>query len=232
MITLRRSDERGHANHGWLDAYHSFSFGQYYDQENMGYSNLRVINQDRIAPSKGFPPHDHQDMEIVTYILDGALEHRDSMGNRGVIRPGEVQRMSAGSGVTHSEYNHSADETTHLLQIWITPHTRGTDPGYEQTRFDDSEKRGRLRLIASPDGSAGSVTIQQDARVYAALLDENEEIRFQPDGGRRLYLHLARGSLQLNGDLLQAGDGARIEDEPELQISRGSGAEFLLFDLP
>ncbi|MET0092382.1 MAG: pirin family protein, partial [Sedimenticola sp.] len=152
--------------------------------------------------------------------------------NRGVIRPGEVQRMSAGSGVTHSEYNHSADETTHLLQIWITPHTRGTDPGYEQTRFDDSEKRGRLRLIASPDGSAGSVTIQQDTRVYAALLDGDEEIRFHPDGGRRLYLHLARGSLQLNGDLLQAGDGARIEDEPELQISRGSGAEFLLFDLP
>ncbi|OOZ37336.1 pirin family protein [Solemya velesiana gill symbiont] len=232
MITLRRSEERGHANHGWLDAYHSFSFGQYYDPEHMGVSALRVINQDRIAPSKGFPPHDHQDMEIVTYIHDGALEHRDSMGNQGVIRPGEVQRMSAGSGVTHSEYNHSSEETTHLLQIWIQPDTLGIAPGYEQTRFDENEKRGKLRLIASPDGREGSVTIQQDASIYSTLLDGNEDIHYEPGTGRNLYLHLAMGSMQLNGETLQSGDGAQITDEPILVANRGAGAEFLLFDLP
>ncbi|MES9964396.1 MAG: pirin family protein [Candidatus Sedimenticola sp. 20ELBAFRAG] len=232
MITLRPGEQRGHANHGWLDAYHSFSFGQYYDPDNMGFSVLRVINQDRIAPGKGFPPHDHQDMEIVTYILEGALEHRDSMGNQGVIRPGEVQRMSAGSGVTHSEYNHSKEATTHLLQIWVQPDTPGIEPGYEQTRFDEREKQGKLRLIASPDGREDSVTIRQNALIYASLLDGEESIRHEVDSERSLYLHLAKGRMELNGEPLQAGDGAKITGEPELLLSNGTGAEFLLFDLP
>ncbi|MES9888510.1 MAG: pirin family protein [Candidatus Sedimenticola sp. 6PFRAG1] len=232
MITLRPGEQRGHANHGWLDAYHSFSFGQYYDPDNMGFSVLRVINQDRIAPGKGFPPHDHQDMEIVTYILEGALEHRDSMSNQGVIRPGEVQRMSAGSGVTHSEYNHSKEVTTHLLQIWIQPDTPGIEPGYEQTRFDEREKQGKLRLIASPDGREDSVTIRQSALIYASLLDGEESIRHEVDSDRSLYLHLAKGRIELNGEPLQAGDGAKITGESELLLSNGTGAEFLLFDLP
>ncbi|MES9845847.1 MAG: pirin family protein [Candidatus Sedimenticola sp. PURPLELP] len=232
MITLRPGEQRGHANHGWLDAYHSFSFGQYYDPDNMGFSVLRVINQDRIAPGKGFPPHDHQDMEIVTYILEGALEHRDSMGNQGVIRPGEVQRMSAGSGVTHSEYNHSKEVTTHLLQIWIQPDTPGIEPGYEQTRFDEREKQGKLRLIASPDGREDSVTIRQSALIYASLLDGEEKISHEVDSDRSLYLHLAKGRIELNGEPLQAGDGAKITGESELLLSNGTGAEFLLFDLP
>ncbi|GAB4348900.1 MAG: pirin family protein [Gammaproteobacteria bacterium] len=232
MITLRKSTDRGHANHGWLDTYHSFSFDTYYDPAHMGVSVLRVINEDRISPGGGFPPHDHRDMEIITYILEGALEHKDSMGNRSVIRPGEVQRMSAGTGVTHSEFNASDKEPVHLLQIWILPDIRGIEPGYEQTRFPEEERRGKLRLVASPDGENGSVRIHQQARVYAALVDGEEVITHPTEPGRTYYLQLGRGSIQLGEQLLKAGDGATITGEEEILLHRGEAAELLLFDLP
>jgi redox-sensitive bicupin YhaK (pirin superfamily) len=238
MLTLRRAHERGHANHGWLDSFHSFSFASYFDPAHMGVGNLRVINEDRIAPSTGFGTHGHRDMEIVSYVLSGALAHQDSMGNgapggahAGVILPGDVQRMSAGSGVRHSEFNHSADAQTHFLQIWILPSQAGIEPGYEQCHFDAAAKRGRLALIASPDGAQGSVTIHADASIRAGLFDAGESavLPLRPD--RLTYVHLARGSLQVNGQRLDAGDAVTLADEPQLALAEGDEAEVLVFDL-
>lgn len=232
MIDVRKSHQRGHVNHGWLDSYHTFSFGSYYDPEHMGISVLRVINEDRVAPAGGFAPHNHQDMEIISYVLDGALEHKDSMGNASVIRTGEVQRMSAGTGVTHSEFNASDREAVHFLQIWIRPRVTGIAPGYEQIPIPAVEKRGQLRLVASPDGEAGSVTLHQDTWLYATLLDGEEAITHPATPGRRYYLHVVRGSLTLNGLLLEAGDGVSLKDEREIRLSDGQAAEALLFELP
>ena len=232
MISVRRSDERGHANHGWLDSRHSFSFADYYDPDHMGFGPLRVINEDRVAPAQGFGTHGHRDMEIISYVLDGALEHKDSMGNGSVMSHGDVQRMSAGRGVMHSEYNPSRAEPVHFLQIWIEPNVRGIEPGYEQTRFEPAEKRGRLRLIASPDGADGSVTIHQDARVYAGLFDGGESAELVLPTGRRAYVHVARGSAQVNGQALSAGDALRLADEAAVRIQGGDAAELLVFDLP
>ena len=232
MILLRRSGERGHANHGWLDTWHSFSFADYHDPAQMGWSALRVINEDVVAPGMGFGTHGHRDMEIVTWILDGALEHKDSMGNGTVIRPGEAQRMSAGKGVLHSEFNPAPDTPTHLLQIWIEPNVRGVRPSYEQTFFPPEERRGRLRLVASGDGREGSVTIHQDAAIYTALLAPGETVRHALAPGRRAYLHVARGAVTLQSQSLQHGDGAKIADETELGIAATQDAEILLFDLP
>ncbi len=231
MLDLRRSEDRGHADHGWLNAYHSFSFGDYYDPQYMGFGSLRVINEDRIKPGSGFGTHGHKDMEIITYVLEGELAHKDSMGNGSVIRPGDVQRMSAGKGVMHSEFNHAEGASTHLLQIWIMPNVQGIAPGYEERRFDAAEKRGRLRLIASPDGQDGSVTIHQDARLYAGLLDGPEQVVYPIAAGRKVYLHLAQGELSVNGIALKAGDALRITDEQRITLDGGRQAEVLLFDL-
>lgn len=231
MIEIRRSEERGHANHGWLDSYHSFSFADYYDPGHMHFGPLRVINEDRIAGGKGFGTHGHRDMEIVTYVLDGALAHRDSMGNGSTIRHGDVQRMSAGTGVMHSEFNASADEAVHLLQIWVLPQRAGDQPGYEEKRFDDADKRGRLRVVASPDGRDGSVTIHADASIHAALIDGDEQAEFALKQGRRAYVHVARGSLTVNGEALNAGDAAMIVDTSTVTLGKGDAAEVLLFDL-
>jgi quercetin 2,3-dioxygenase len=232
MLTLRKAGERGHANHGWLDSYHSFSFADYHDPSHMGFGPLRVINEDRVASGQGFGTHGHRDMEIISYVLDGELAHRDSMGNGSVIRPGDVQRMSAGTGVRHSEFNHASAQTTHFLQIWIEPAVRGIAPGYEEKRFEAVDKRGRLRLIASPDGAGGSVTIHQDARVHAGLFDggERDTLRLAP--GRRAYVHVARGTLRVGDQLLAAGDAAMITDAESVVLSDGEGAEVLAFDLP
>ncbi|HEV3432336.1 MAG TPA: pirin family protein [Paraburkholderia sp.] len=231
MLAIRRSDERGHANHGWLDSYHSFSFADYFDEEHVHYGALRVLNDDRIAGGKGFGAHGHRDMEIVTYVLSGALAHRDSMGNGSTIRPGDVQRMSAGTGVMHSEFNASPDEEAHLLQIWLLPSARGGAPGYEEKRFDDADKRGRLRLIASPDGRDGSVTVQTDASIHAALIDADERADYPLAQGRRAYVHVARGALEVNGQRLNAGDAAMIEAEAAVTLAHGDQAEVLLFDV-
>ena len=231
MITRRPADERGRTRTHWLDGRHTFSFNRYYDPRWSGFRELLVINEDRVAPAAGFPPHSHADMEIITYIISGALEHRDSMGNTSVIRPGELQRMSAGTGVTHSEYNPSADSPTHLLQIWITPEREGAAPGYEQREFPEAERRGRLRLLASRDGRAGSVTIHQDAEVYDAALGEGEEVAHELRAGRHAWVQLVGGSLKLNGVGLQAGDGAAVSEEGRLLISAAEPSEFLLFDL-
>jgi redox-sensitive bicupin YhaK (pirin superfamily) len=232
MITLRKSGERGYADHGWLKSFHSFSFAGYRDPRFMGFGPLRVINEDRIAPGTGFGTHGHRDMEIISYVLDGALAHQDSMGNGSVIRPGDVQRMSAGSGVMHSEFNHEKQGETHFLQIWIEPAVRGIAPGYEEKHFSAADKRGCLRLVASPDGREGSVTIHQDACVHAGLFNGDESARFAIAPGRRVYLHLVRGQLTVNEWLLQAGDAAMISGESELAIRQGSDAELLVFDLP
>jgi quercetin 2,3-dioxygenase len=232
MITLRLSQDRGHADHGWLNSYHSFSFAGYQDPEHMGFGPLRVINEDRVAPGQGFGTHGHRDMEIISYVLEGALAHKDSMGNGSVLRPGYVQRMSAGKGVTHSEYNASKDEPVHFLQIWIEPDTLGIASDYEETRFDDAEKRGLLRLIASPDGAQGSVKIYQDALVYSSLLDKAVSVSHTLRQGRRAYVHLVRGKVSVNGRPLAAGDAAKIEAETEIRLSDGKDAEVLLFDLP
>jgi redox-sensitive bicupin YhaK (pirin superfamily) len=231
MIELRKAQDRGHANHGWLDTWHTFSFAQYHDPEHMGFGDLRVINDDRVQPGQGFGTHGHRDMEIITYVLDGALEHKDSMGNGSVIRPGDVQRMSAGRGVRHSEFNASQAEPVHLLQIWIEPNVAGIEPGYEEKHFTADDKRGQLRLIASPDSAAGSVTIHQNARVYAALLDGADAVTHTLAAGRRAYVHVARGSVTVNGHALAGGDGARISGESSIGFSKGSKAEVLLFDL-
>jgi redox-sensitive bicupin YhaK (pirin superfamily) len=232
MLAVRKSTERGHANHGWLESYHSFSFADYHDPAHMGYGALRVINEDRVQPGQGFGMHGHRDMEIITYILEGALEHKDSMGNGSVIRPGQVQRMSAGTGVMHSEFNPSRTELVHLLQIWIEPAVKGVRPSYEEKQFGPAEKRGRLRLIASADGREGSVTIHQDASVYAALLDGEERVTHQLASGRRAYVHVARGSVNVNGAELKAGDAGKIEDDASIKLDHARSAEVLLFDLP
>jgi redox-sensitive bicupin YhaK (pirin superfamily) len=231
MIELRPANERGHADHGWLDSWHSFSFADYHDPRHMGFGALRVINEDRVAAGTGFGTHGHRDMEIVSYVLDGALAHRDSLGNGSVIRPGDVQRMTAGTGVMHSEYNHQSDRPTHFLQIWIQPDRRGLEPGYEERRFDDAQKRGCLRLIASPDGAEGSVTVHQSARLYAGLFEGDESARLDLAPGRRAYVHLARGTLRVNGRMLSAGDALKLVDEPAVEIEAGRGAEVLVFDL-
>jgi quercetin 2,3-dioxygenase len=232
MIQIRKGSERGHADHGWLQSWHTFSFADYHDPAEMGWHGLRVINEDIVQPGKGFGMHGHRDMEIVTWILDGALEHKDSMGNGEVIRPGEAQRMSAGKGVLHSEFNPSQEKATHLLQIWIEPNVRGVRPSYEQTFFPTEERRGKLRLVASHDGREGSVTIHQDAALYAALLAPGEAVRHALAEGRHAYLHVARGAVRLNSQSLQDGDGAKIADEENLEIVASEDAEILLFDLP
>ncbi|MBP6462558.1 MAG: pirin family protein [Rubrivivax sp.] len=238
MITLRKSAERGYADHGWLKSFHSFSFADYYDPAHMGVGNLRVINEDRIAPGTGFGTHGHRDMEIVSYVLEGALAHKDSMGNgaegganAGVIRPGDVQRMSAGTGVRHSEFNHSAEQATHFLQIWILPRQTGIAPGYEQKHFDAAAKRGRLALVASADGREGSVTVHSDASIRAGLFDGAERVEQAIDPARITYVHLVRGALRVNDHALRGGDAARIEGEPTLVLEGGQDAEVLVFDL-
>jgi hypothetical protein len=231
MPELRRAAERGHANHGWLDSWHSFSFADYYDPRHMGYGPLRVINEDRVRPGAGFGTHGHRDMEIITYVLEGALAHKDSMGNASTIVPGDVQRMSAGTGVRHSEYNHDPANVTHFLQIWIEPDRAGAAPSYEQKHFDGSGKRGRLRLVASPDGREGSVSVRQDAFVYAGLFDAAEKARLEISPGRKAYVHIARGSVTVSGHVLGPGDALKADGEPVV-LEKGEGAEVLVFDLP
>ena len=231
MMTPRSSSERGYADHGWLKSFHSFSFAGYYDPAHMGFGNLRVINEDRIAAGKGFGTHVHRDMEIISYVLSGELAHKDSMGNVKGIPPGDVQRMSAGTGVQHSEFNHAEGQTTHFLQIWIEPNVTGIPPSYEQKTFSDSDKRGALRLVASPDGAQGSVTIHADARVYAGLFDGEETADMALNPQRKTYVHLVRGELQVNGQALKAGDALQLEAENRLQLSHGKTAEVLVFDL-
>ncbi|HPU53866.1 MAG TPA: pirin family protein [Burkholderiaceae bacterium] len=232
MIELRVSADRGYADHGWLKSFHSFSFAGYQDARHMGFGPLRVINEDRIAPGTGFGTHGHRDMEIISYVFEGALAHKDSMGNGSVIRPGDVQRMSAGRGVMHSEFNHEQAGETHFLQIWIEPSELGIDPGYEERHFDAASKRGRLALIASPDGAQGSVRLHQDARIYAGLFDAAEGAELAVADGRRAYLHVGRGSIDVNGQRLAAGDAAKLIGEPRVRLSGGQMAEVLLFDLP
>lgn len=232
MITIRRSEDRGHADHGWLDTHHTFSFADYYDPRHMGFRNLRVINEDRVKPGIGFPTHPHRDMEIISYVLAGELAHRDSMGNGSVIRPGEVQRMSAGTGITHSEFNNSKTDPLHFFQIWILPQREGITPSYEQKLFPDAEKRGVLRLIASPDGENGSVTINQDARLYATLLEEDGEIVHHLPPGHHSWVQVARGKVLVNGYVLEAGDGAAVSDEDLLRLTGKEKSELLLFELP
>ena len=231
MINLRKSHERGHANHGWLDSYHTFSFADYYDPREMGFGSLRVINEDRVAPQSGFPTHPHRDMEIVTYILEGELAHQDSMGNGSVIRVGDVQRMSAGTGIRHSEANGSESQAVHLLQIWIEPNQTGLTPSYEQKHFTQAEKQGTFRLVASSDGREGSVTIHQDAAIYAAVLSSDQALAYKLEAPRRAYLHLARGRVSLNGYPLEAGDGAKVTGPETLNLTALEQAEVLLFDL-
>jgi redox-sensitive bicupin YhaK (pirin superfamily) len=231
MIRLRRAGERGHFDHGWLNTYHTFSFADYYDPAHMGFRALRVINEDRVQPKKGFPTHPHRDMEIVTYVLEGALEHKDSMGNGGVIRPGEVQRMSAGTGITHSEYNHSGSEPVHFLQIWIHPEKSGFSPSYDQKAFPPEERHGRLRLVASRAGRDGSVSYHTDTDLYATLLAPGQEVLHPLRPGRHVWLHVARGAVKMNGRDLSAGDGVAVSDEPTIAIAAGDHAETLLFDL-
>jgi len=231
MEQVRRSGERGHADHGWLDSYHSFSFADYHDPQHMGYGPLRVINEDRVQPGQGFGTHGHRDMEIISYVLEGALAHQDSMGTGSTIVPGDVQRMSAGNGVRHSEYNHDKSGVTHFLQIWIEPAVRGIPPSYEQKHFAAAEKRGRLRLIASPDGAEGSVRLHQDARVFAGLFDGAERATHELQRGRLGYVHVARGKVEVNGQKLAAGDALKT-DAAQIRVEAGEQAEILLFDLP
>jgi redox-sensitive bicupin YhaK (pirin superfamily) len=231
MLTVRKAEERGHANHGWLESYHSFSFADYQDPAHMGFGPLRVINEDRVQPDSGFGTHGHRDMEIISYVLEGALGHKDSMGNGSAIVPGDVQRMSAGTGVRHSEYNHSKDGVTHFLQIWIEPKFTGIKPSYEQKHFADGEKRGRLRLIVSSDGREGSVGMNQDASLYAGLFDGAERAELPLAAGRNGYVHVARGSISVNGQRLDAGDALKL-DGGKIELADGKGAEVLVFDLP
>ena len=232
MITRRNAADRGHANHGWLDSRHTFSFADYYDPDEMGFSVLRVINDDRIAPGAGFGTHPHRDMEIITYVLDGGVAHKDSMGNGSVIRPGDVQRMTAGTGVTHSEFNAEQARTTRLLQIWILPGERDLPPSYEQKAFPEAEKRGRLRLVADSQGTNGAVTVHQDVRLYTGQFDGPESAELPLVQGRRAYVHVARGIVEVNGERLSDGDGLKVENEPNIQIRNGERAEVLVFDLP
>ena len=232
MIHIRPAHARGQSRLDWLDSHHTFSFGDYQDPRHMGFSNLRVINDDTVAPGGGFATHGHRDMEIVSYVLEGALEHRDSMGNGSVIRPGDVQRMSAGSGVRHSEFNHSRTDPVHFLQIWLVPNKTGIEPAYDQRHFPAEERRGRLRLLVSPDGRDGSIATHQDALLYGALLDGGETATFAPAAGRTAYVHVAQGKLAVNEQVLAAGDGAALNDEREIRLSGIERADVLLFDLP
>lgn len=232
MVEIRKSQERGQADHGWLKSQHSFSFADYFDENHVEFGALRVINEDRVVPGAGFGMHPHRDMEIISYVLDGQLAHKDSMGNGSVIRPGDVQRMSAGSGVFHSEHNPSASEPVHFLQIWIRPNQYGVRPGYEQKYFAPADKRGKLRLIVSADGAEDSVTIHQDARVHAGLFDGAEAATLQVAPGRRLYVHLVRGELTANGTQLKGGDALKLVDVTNLSLTGGNNAEVLVFDLP
>jgi quercetin 2,3-dioxygenase len=231
MISIRKAEERGHFDFGWLNTYHTFSFGDYYDPRNMGFRSLRVINEDFVHAGRGFPTHGHRDMEIITYVLEGGLAHKDSMGNGSIIRPGDVQRMSAGTGVRHSEANPSQDESVHLLQIWILPNELNVEPSYAEKKFEDEEKRGRLRLVASPDGSDGSVSMHQDARLYASLLDSEEQVAYELERDRHAWVQVARGAIEINGQPLKQGDGAAISEERELKIVGKEPSEILLFDL-
>ena len=232
MNAVRRSNERGHAEHGWLDSFHSFSFADYHDPAHMGFGPLRVINEDRVQPGRGFGSHGHRDMEIISYVLEGGLAHRDSMGNGSVIRPGDVQRMSAGTGVVHSEYNASDKDAVHFLQIWIEPSVRGAAPSYEEKRFDDATKRGQWRLIASSDGRDGSVRIQQDASLFVTRLEEGDSLARDVAPGRRAYVHVIRGEARVNGTTLGPGDALKVVDEHEVRIDEARAADILLFDLP
>jgi len=231
MLTIRRASERGHANHGWLDSHHTFSFADYYDPAHMGFRSLRVINDDTVGPGGGFGAHPHRDMEIISYVLDGALAHRDSMGTGSVIEPGDVQRMSAGSGVVHSEFNASRTSDVHFLQIWLLPSKRGIAPGYEQKRFSVEDKTGRLRLVASPDGADGSLTIHTDARVYAGIFDDGHRAELPLAAGRHAWVQVARGRVRVNGADLAAGDGVALSDERAVQIEGVERGELLVFDL-
>ena len=232
MIQIRAARERGTSRLDWLESFYSFSFADYQDPRHMGLSNLRVINDDRIAPGRGFATHGHTDMEIVTYVVEGALEHKDSMGNGSIMRPGDVQRMSAGSGVRHSEFNPSSDEPVHLLQIWLIPNRRGGEPEYSQRHFPVQERRGRLRLLVSPDGRDGSIATHQDALMYGALLDAGEAASHTLGTGRRAYVQVARGRVEVNGTELGPGDGASVTDEADIRLTGIEGAEVLVFDLP
>ena len=231
MLSVRKADDRGHANHGWLDSYHTFSFGGYYDSQHVGVSNLRVINDDTVSPGGGFATHGHTDMEIVSYVLDGALEHKDSMGNGSVMRPGDVQRMSAGTGVRHSEYNHSSQEAVHFLQIWLEPNQMGVEPSYDQRHFPLADRRGKLVLFVSPDGRDGSIATHQDAYMYGTILESGDALTHQLEQGRRAYVHLARGKANINGKQLATGDGMTIVDEQQVNLEGIESAEILLFDL-
>lgn len=231
MITIRKARNRGHANHGWLDTYHTFSFSSYYDPAHMGFRSLRVMNEDFIAAGAGFGTHPHHDMEIVTYVLEGALEHKDSMGNGEVLRPGEFQRMSAGTGITHSEFNPSPEQPTHLYQIWLLPQSKGIEPSYEQKYFDDSRMHNGLRLVASPDGADGSLTIHQDARIYLSKIDTGQSVDLELPTGRHAWLQVLRGSVTLNGQPMNTSDGAAVSEESRLTIKADSNAEIMLFDL-
>ncbi|MBJ2248093.1 pirin family protein [Pseudomonas haemolytica] len=231
MLTLRKASERGAANHGWLKSFHTFSFASYWNPKEQGFSDLLVINDDRVAAGKGFGQHPHRDMEIFSYVLEGALEHKDTLGTGSVIRPGDVQLMSAGSGVAHSEFNHSQNRGVHFLQIWIVPDETGAKPRYQQEHFSEAQKRGRLQLIISPDGANGSLKVRQDARVYAGLFNGDESTRLELAPDRYAYIHVARGSVELNGQRLQEGDGARLRDERQIRLSHGEDAEVLVFDL-
>jgi redox-sensitive bicupin YhaK (pirin superfamily) len=231
MIRVRKAAERGHFNHGWLDTYHTFSFGDYYDPAHLGFRSLRVINDDRVLPGQGFGMHGHRDMEIVTYVLEGALEHRDSLGNGSVLQPGELQHMTAGTGVRHSEFNPSDQETVHLYQIWLLPDRKGLKPSYEQKVFSEKERQGSLRLVVSPAGEQGSLTIHQDARLYLATLGAGETVTHALNPGRHAWLQVLRGQVALNGHPLAAGDGAAVSQEEKLEIQGQGGAEVLLFDL-
>jgi len=232
MYALRRAEARGHADHGWLNSYHTFSFGGYYDPRHMGFANLRVINDDTVAPGAGFGTHGHSDMEIISYVLDGALEHKDSMGNGSVIRPGDIQRMSAGSGVTHSEYNPAPEAAVHFLQIWLQPNALGVEPSYQQKYFSPDDRRGRLQLLVSPDGREESISSHQDGLVYGTLLDAQGLLQHKLEAGRRAYVHVARGRAKVNGETLDGGDGVAIENQQKLSFEGVSSAEILVFDLP
>jgi redox-sensitive bicupin YhaK (pirin superfamily) len=231
MMTIRRANDRGHAQHGWLDSYHTFSFADYHDPKHMGFRALRVINEDRVEAGQGFGTHGHRDMEIISYVLEGALAHKDSIGTGSVIKPGDVQRMSAGTGVRHSEFNGSKSESVHFLQIWIQPDKAGYEPSYEEKNFSEADKRARLRLIASGDGREGSVTIHQDASIYAGLFDKGEKASFALASGRHAWIHVARGSVTVNGELLRAGDAAAIDQAGTVEIAGDSAGEVLVFDL-
>jgi redox-sensitive bicupin YhaK (pirin superfamily) len=232
MLQVLKANQRGHADHGWLNSWHTFSFASYYNPEQMGFSALRVINDDTVAGGGGFPTHSHGDMEIISYVLEGALEHKDTIGTGSVIRPGDVQMMEAGRGIAHSEFNHSGNEPVHFLQIWIYPDRQGLEPSYQQQHFSAEEKRGKLRLVVSPDGRDGSLRIHQDASLYAALVDGDEVVDWSQPEGRKGYLHVARGSVELNGYPLAAGDGVKVVGATELKLSGGAEAEVLWFDLP